>query len=135
MWIILAVLLLLIALYEFLGRMYLRKMLRGFAEEQSRRQVYLMYRYISRLLAFDGMKLSENPYDRAEEAEKAYDGHTALRFREFLRLINQVRFGDRDLQPEEYKKTAAYANALSRHIYQKQTKGKKFLMKFIFFYV
>lgn len=132
--IILAVLLL-IGIYECAGRYRIRKLLDSFGRVRTDAHVYVMYRYVAKLMAFDGHALPRDPYDRLAENGAAYDGATEISFGEFLRLVNRVRFGKVSLTGEEHKKMARYAKAIGSHIYSKQKKGKKFLMKFILFYV
>lgn len=128
-------LLLLIALYEVLGRMRIRRLLASFGTVGTKENVYAMYKYVTKVMAFDHHPIPANPYDKLEEVGSAYDAVTEIRFAQFLRLINDVRFGERNLSQEEHKKIAAYAKAAGRHIYSTQKRGKKFLMKFILFYV
>ncbi len=134
-WLILALVILLIAAYELIGRYRLHRMLASFGAVCTDAQVYAMYRYACRLMAFDRHPVPENPYDRLEEIAAAYDGATETTFAEFLRMVNKVRFGKEHLTEEEHKKMARYVITAGSHIYSGQKTGKKFLMKFIFFYV
>ena len=135
LWLILLALLLLIGIFECAGRYRIRRLLDSFGKIRTDAQVYVMYRYVAKLMAFDGHKIPTNPYDRFEEISGAYDGATEISFGEFLRLVNRVRFGKVSLTNEEHKKMARYAKAVGAHIYSGQKAGKKFLMKFILFYV
>ena len=134
-WLILAFVILLIAAYEVIGRYRLRRMLASFGTVCTDAQVYAMYRYACRVMAFDRHPVPENPYDRLEEIAAAYDGATETTFAEFLRMVNKVRFGKEHLTEKEHKKMARYVITAGSHIYSGQKTGKKFLMKFIFFYV
>lgn len=135
LWLILLALLLLIGIFECAGRYRIRRLLDSFGKIRTDAQVYVMYRYVAKLMAFDGHKIPTNPYDQFEEVSGAYDGATEISFGEFLRLVNRVRFGKVSLTKEEHKKMARYAKAVGTHIYSGQKAGKKFLMKFILFYV
>lgn len=75
LWLLLAlaVVLAAAALYEWLGRRYVKRQMAAFAEDHSQEQVYAMYRYLGRLLAFDKHPLPANPYDQLEELAELYD--------------------------------------------------------------
>lgn len=150
LWFVLLALLVLIGLFEFFGRRYIRKLLASFGSVCTDQQVYVMYRYTGKVMAFDRHPLPANPYDKLEEISAAYDpisgvasqdGHGTgscageLTFEEFLHLVNKVRFGGESLSEEEHKKMARYAVCIGSHVYSRQKKGRKFLMKFILFYV
>ncbi|MCQ4635644.1 transglutaminase-like domain-containing protein [Anaerovorax odorimutans] len=135
LWFVLLAVLLLIAVYEILGRWRIRKLLASFGTVRTDAQVYAMYRYVGKVMAFDKHPLPANPYDKLEEISAAYDAVTEIRFAEFLRMVNKVRFGEGDLSEEEHKKMARYAVKAGSHIYASSKRGRKFLMKFILFYV
>lgn len=132
---ILMALLLLIAIIQCIGRYRIRRLLDSFGTVCTQAQVYAMYRYVAKVLRFDGHPLARDPYEGAKEVVQLYDAAAGGSFLEFLNLVNSVRFGGRTLFEEEHKKMARYAKALGSHIYSRQKRGKKFLMKFIFFYV
>lgn len=134
-WLLLPAALLLAALYELAGRYRMRRLLASFGKVYTREQVFEIYRYVSRIMAFDGHPLPEDPYDKLEEVSKAYDRETDITFRRFLGLVGKVRFGHETLTREEHKQLAHYALKTGRYIYRSQKRGKKFLMKFIFFYI
>lgn len=134
-WLLLPALILLAALYELVGRYRIRKQLASFGAVYTDEQVFVIYRYVSRVMAFDGHPLSEDPYDKLEEISKAYDQATEMPFHAFLGLVEKVRFGCESLTKEEHKQLARYGIQTGKHIYQSQSSGKKFLMKFIFFCV
>lgn len=134
-WFILPGILLLIALYEVLGRYRIQRLLASFGSVYTEAQVYEMYRYVGKLMAFDRHPLPVNPYDSLWEISRIYNSATEVPFAEFLRLANKVRFGREKLTPEEHKRMARYAIRAGSHIYSRQKIGKKFLMKFILFYV
>ena len=102
LWLILLALLLLIGIFECAGRYRIRRLLDSFGKIRTDAQVYVMYRYVAKLMAFDGHKIPTNPYDRFEEISGAYDGATEISFGEFLRLVNRVRFGKVSLTTVSY---------------------------------
>lgn len=134
-WLLPVSLILLIALYELAGRYRVRKLLETFGRIYTDRQVFSIYRYVSRIMAFDGHPLPPDPYDKLEEISRAYDMATEITFAEFLGFVAKVRFGGEHLSKEEHKKMARYALQAGSHIYQSQGRGRKFLMKFILFYL
>lgn len=135
LWFILLAVLLLLAAFEVLGRRHIRKLMASFGTICSDAQVYAMYRYMGRLTAFDKHPLTANPYDKLEEISEKYDPVTEMGFAEYLRLVHQVRFGKVSLSEDEHKKMARYVKAIGSHVYSTQNRVKKFLMKFILFYV
>lgn len=134
-WLLIPAVLLLAALYEIVGRCRIRRLMASFGTVYTDEQVFVIYRYVSRLMALDGHSLPANPYDRLEEVAKAYDHVTGISFREFLRLVGKVRFGHESLTRAEHKALAQYAVKAGRHIYRSQKRGKRFLMRFILFCV
>ncbi len=132
---ILLILLLLIGVYEYLGRRRIKKLLASFETEHSDETVYRIYQYMSKVLAFCGHDLPQNPYDKIEEISALLDPVTNIPFAEFLRLANQVRFGGKSLTEEEQGRMARCAGKAGSHVYAVSGKRKKFIMKFIFFYV
>lgn len=135
LWLILPAILLLLAIYELLGRRRIRRLLDSFGTICTDSQVYAMYRYVGKVMAFDKHPLPENPYERLEEISKTYDPVTEISFAQFLRLVNRVRFGGESLSEEEHKKMAHYVKEAGSHVYSRSKRGRKFLMKFILFYV
>ncbi len=135
LWLILAALILLILIYELAGRRHIKRLLASFRTVMTDRTVFRMYRYSCRLMAFDGYRPSDDPYDRLDEISECYDGVSEMTYAEFLRLVNRVRFGGMSLDEEEHKKTAAYVTGIGRHVYAQQNAVKKFIMKFVIFYV
>ena len=133
-WLLPISLILLAALYELAGRYRIQRLLKSFGRVYTDEQVFSVYRYVSRIMAFDGHPLPLDPYDKLEEISRIYDTATEIPFAEFLGLPAKVRFGRESLSKEEHKKMARYALQAGSHIYQSQSKGKKFLMKFILFY-
>lgn len=133
--IILSIILLLIIIYEVQGRLRLKNRLKKFGAVHTDEQVYAMYRYAGRLMKYDKHKLPENPYDKLDEISAAYDSAVETGFAEYLRMVNQVRFGRISITEEEHKKMAGYTLGIADHIYSKQNIIKKFIMKFILFYV
>ena len=139
--------LLAILIYELAGRRHVRKRYTTFESVFTDAVVYAMYKYVSRLMAFDKHKLPANPYDRLDEISECYDSReeqcakvseragTAMTFTEFLRLVNRVRFGRVSLTETEHKKMAAYVKYIGSQIYNRQSRIRKFIMKFIVFYV
>ncbi len=137
LWLLLipAVLLLLAAAFEAIGRYRIRTLLRSFGTVRTNEQAYAMYQYMSKVMAFDKHPIPANPYDGAEEISLAYDAAAGIAFTEILSLIHWVRFGGGELSAGEHEKMARYVKAIGSHVYAKQKKGRKFLMKFILFYV
>lgn len=134
-WFILLAIILLIVLFELIGRRHIRKLLASFGTVFTDAKVYAMYKYVGRLMSFDRHPIPVNPYDRLHEISECYDGAADMGFGEFLKLVNQVRFGGISLTEDEHKKMADYAVYIGRHVYSKQNRFRKFLMKFIIFYV
>lgn len=167
-----AILLLLIAAFEAIGRYRIRKLLNSFGTVHTNGQVYAMYRYVSKIMAFDKHPLAVNPYDSMAEISATYDsagavgkagaagdagtgdagsagdakepgGQSAgaaaspadIRFAEFLEMVHWVRFGGGELSAQEHEKMARYVKAIAKRVYGQQKKRRKFLMKFILFYV
>lgn len=126
---------LLIAMFEYLGRRRTNRMLDSFGKEYTDGKVYEMYRYMTKLMALDGHKVPADPYDAADEIESAYEGADELTFAGILRLVNRVRFGKKPLTEEEHKKMASYVMNIRSYVYNRQNKFKKFVMKFILFCV
>lgn len=135
LWLIPPLLILMILLYELMGRRRIKKLLASFGFVYTDETVYSMYRYVSKLMAFDKHRLADDPYDSLQEISLCYDGETEICFAEFLRLVSDLRFGGRSLTEEEHKKAAAYALAIGRRVYAKQNRFRKLLMKFVIFYV
>ena len=125
----------LIGLFEWAGRKRLRKRWRNFESVYTDAQVYGMYRYAGKLAAFDGKEFPLDPYERKEEFSRIYDSEDGLSFEAFLRLVYRVRFGGQTLTEDEHRRMAEYVKAMSRSVYDRQPRIKKFLMKFIFFYI
>lgn len=135
LWLVLPALLLLIVAYEFLGRRRIRKKLDTFGAVCTDEQVYAMYRYAGRVMAFDKHSLPDNPYDKLEELSLSYDAVTKISFAQFLEMTNRVRFGQESLTVEEHKKMARYVIQVGSHVYAASKSWRKFMMKFILFYV
>lgn len=135
LWFVLAAAVLLIIIYEMIGRWKTHKRLTSFATVHTDEQVYAMYAYVEKLMVFDKHPLPDNPYDRLEELSAVYDPVTGIPFAEFLRLVNRVRFGEGRLLEGEYEKLNQYARNLGKHVYAASSTGKKFLMKWIRFYI
>ncbi|MGN0701971.1 MAG: transglutaminase-like domain-containing protein [Lentihominibacter sp.] len=129
----------LIIIFEICGRLHVKKRTKYFETSCSDDAVYAMYRHVSRLMAFDRHKLPGNPYDKLEEISSVYDVHSdsdaGMDFREFLRLVNGLRFGKVKLKEEEHKKMAAYVKSIGSRVYDRQNIIRKMIMKFIVFYV
>lgn len=134
-WLLIPAVILLAALYEAAGRYRIRRLTASFGRVYTDEQVFVLYRYVSRLMAFDGHSLPADPYDKLKEVSEAYDRETGVSFRQFLNLVGKVRFGHESLTKVEHKELAHYALNVSRYIYRRQSKGRKFLMKFILFCV
>lgn len=134
-WLILPLILIMIAGYEIVGRYRANKLRASFGVIHTDRTVYEMYRYISRLMKFDGNRIHINPYENINDMAEKYDEYTDFKFAELLEVVNAVRFGNKTLPDETHKKLANYTRQLSAYIYKKQTGIKKFLMRFVFFYV
>lgn len=130
-----AILLLVIVFYEVIGRHRIRKLLRSFGTVRTNEQVYAMYHYLSKVMAFDKHPIPANPYDGLKELAEAYDRAGGMEFRAFINQMNWVRFGGGELSLEEHEKMASYVKSIGCHVYDQQKKGRKFLMKFILFYV
>ena len=138
---------LVILIYELAGRRHVRKRYATFETVFTDAVVYAMYKHVSRLMAFDKHKLPVDPYDRLDEISACYDGReergkdasteggAVMTFAEFLRLVNRVRFGRVSLTETEHKKMAAYVKYIGSQIYNRQSRIRKFIMKFIVFYV
>lgn len=135
LWFGLLLVLLLIAAFELLGRRHIKKLLASFGIVYTDQQVYAMYKYVGKVMAFDKRPLPANPYDKLEELSLRYDAAQEMTFAEFLRAVHKVRFGRESLTKEEHKKMARYAVSIGSHVYSSQKRGKKFIMKFILFYV
>ncbi|MGN0704780.1 MAG: transglutaminase-like domain-containing protein [Lentihominibacter sp.] len=135
LWLILLIIIAAVILYEVTGRIRIRKMLSLFGTEFTDVQVYAMYKYVGRIMSFDGHPIPADPYDGLDEISERYDDGSEMSFAVFLRLVNQVRFGGISLNEEEHKKMADYAVCTGRHVYSKQSRFRKFLMKFIIFCV
>lgn len=129
------ILLLLIAAFEAIGRYRIRTLMRSFGTLRTNEQVYAMYRYLSKVMAFDKHPIPADPYDGAAEISAVYDAATGIAFTEILSLIHWVRFGGGQLSAAEHEKMAGYVKTIGSHVYAHQKKGRKFLMKFILFYV
>lgn len=129
------ILLLLIAAFEAIGRYRIRTLTRSFGTLRTNEQVYAMYRYLSKVMAFDKHPIPADPYDGAAEISAVYDAATGIAFTEILSLIHWVRFGGGQLSAAEHEKMAGYVKTIGSHVYAHQKKGRKFLMKFILFYV
>lgn len=135
LWLIPILLILFIAAFEFFGHRRIKKLFDFFNRDCTDRQVYAVYKYIGKVMAFDRHPVPEDPYDSLEEIASVYDPVTEIKFAEYLRLVHKVRFGKMSLSEEEHKKMARYAAAVGSHVYLSQKKGRRFLMKFILFYV
>ncbi|MGN0706263.1 MAG: transglutaminase-like domain-containing protein [Lentihominibacter sp.] len=129
----------LIIVLEIAGRVHVKRRWKYFETSVSDDAVYSMYRYVSRIMAFDKHKLPADPYDSLKETSSAYDAETGetrdMGFAEFVRKVSGVRFGGLKLSEEEHKKMAAYVRDTGSRIYGRQNAVKKMIMKFILFYV
>lgn len=134
-WLLGLILLLAIILFESIGRYRIAKLRKSFGSVKTDEQVYVIYRYISKVLAFDRHGLTPDPHEKIPEIVENYDAVTPIGFEEYLHIVYNLRFGKISPTEEEHKKMASYAICIGNHIYKKQNKGKKFLMKFIYFYV
>ena len=135
LWFLPALVLLLIAAFELFGRRRIQKLLASFGTICTDQQVYAMYKYVGKVMAFDKHPLPANPYDKLEELSQRYDAATGVTLEAFLRMVHKVRFGREHLSEAEHKKMAQYAVCIGSHVYSVQKKRRKFLMKFILFYV
>ncbi|NBI61742.1 transglutaminase domain-containing protein [Clostridiales bacterium] len=134
-WLLLLVILAAAALYEYLGRQRVKKRLAAFCTDYSQQQVYAMYHYLEKIMAFDKHPLPADPYERLAEFSMIYDKDGGLSFEGMLRLVYRVRFGGEDLTPQEHEQMAGYAQWVADQVYGRQNQTGRFLMKFILFYV
>lgn len=134
-WFVLAAILLAMVLYEYLGRQRVKKRLACFGTDCTEQQVYAMYRYLGKIMAFDKHPLPANPYEQLEEFAKVYDKEGEFSFVRLLRMVHQVRFGNQNITPEEHREMARYVKWAASQVYDRQKRVGKFLMKFILFYV
>lgn len=134
-WLFLLIVLAAAALYEYLGRRQAKKRLAAFGTDCSRQQAYAMYRYMGKLMAFDRHPLPADPYDHLVEFGLIYDKDGGLSFEQMLRLIYRMRFGGEDLTPQEHAEMDSYVGWVAEQVYGRQNQARKFLMKFVFFYV
>lgn len=134
-WLVLLAVLLAAVIYEYLGRRHIRKLMASFGAVCTVHQVYAMYRYLGKIMAFDRHPLPANPYDKLEEFSAIYDKTGEFSFARLLRMVHQVRFGGGNLSPEEHKEMARCVKWAASRIYDRQKWFRKFLMKFILFYV
>ncbi len=135
LWLILLAVALLIAVFEVIGRKMGAKKRASFSTVFSDEKVYEMYRYLSRLLRLDKRPLPADPYDRLEELTEAYAGISDMDMAGFLRLVSQVRFGRKSVSGDQQKEMAGFVLEMAEHIYSRQNRFKRFLMKFILFCV
>ena len=135
LWLIIPALLLLAAIVELIGRRKIRSKLNSFGTVINDDKVYEMYKYTAKLMSFDKHPIPADPYDRLQEISDCYNHATELSFAEFIRMVNRLRFGNISLNKEEHKKMAGYAVGIGSHIYSKQGRFRKFIMKYIIFYV
>ena len=134
-WLILIAFVILILMYELLGRYRMNKLRSAFGTVFTDKQGYDMYRYVCRVLKFDSIKLPKNAYDKVDEVSETYDGATDMNFYDFLEIINGMRFGEKILGESEHKEMATYVKELNSSVYNRQGRLRKFLMRFVFFYV
>ena len=138
LWYVLAGLLflvLLVLLFELMGKYRMKRIKATFGTIFTEKQVYDMYKYIVKVMKFDGIRLSANPLDRNAEISKRYDTDTNIKFEQVIVRVSSVRFGHKVWNEDTHKDIALYTERLTDAVYNKQTKFKKFLMKFVFFYV
>ncbi len=134
-WVVLAAILLAIALCEYLGRQRMKKRLAAFGTECTEQQVYAMYGYLGKIMAFDKHPLRADPYEQLEELTAIYDKEGGLSFEQLLQMVYRVRFGGSNLTPEEHREMARYVQEAAQQVYQRQKPVQKFIMKFVLFYV
>lgn len=134
-WIAALLLILLAAVLEYLGIRKGKKHRASFGTVFTDEKVYEMYSYVRRMMTIDKNPLTSDPYDKLQEISDIYDVATAMTFSEFLRLVSKVRFGGGSLTEEEHKKMAEYALCIGSHVYEKQSRVKRFMMRFIIFCV
>lgn len=133
LWFVLTGFILTMILYEIIGRYRMNKLRASFGTVFSDKQIYDIYKYTNRLFKLSGIRLSNNPYDQAEEVSVAYDSFTSIGFYEFLGVVNAVRFGHKEINEETHKAIALYTFELNNRIYQTQNGFKKFIMKYVLF--
>lgn len=129
------ILILVIAMFEGIGRYRIKKLRESFGTVMTDQQVYVIYSYISKVMAFDKHEIAPDPNEKIQEIAETYDAVMPIAFEEYLRIVHKLRFGKISPTEEEHKKMASYAICIGNHVYNVQKKGKKFLMKFIYFYV
>ncbi|MGI6737506.1 MAG: transglutaminase domain-containing protein [Anaerovoracaceae bacterium] len=113
-----------VAAAEFIGHRRLRR----------RRDWSDCFRYLCRLLAFDGFRrVRRDPCRRSEEIGARYDAATTLSYRAAIRLIYQVRFGETALTEEETDALNAYVRELAATIYMGCPWYRRLLMRGILF--
>ncbi len=134
-WFVFAAVLLAIALYEYLGRQRMKKRLAAFGTDYTEQQVYAMYGYLGKIMAFDKHPLQADPYEQLEELAGVYDKEGGLSFGQLLRMVHQVRFGGKNLTPEEHREMAQYVQGIANQVYERQKPVGRFVMKFVLFYV
>ncbi|MFR2563954.1 MAG: transglutaminase-like domain-containing protein [Anaerovoracaceae bacterium] len=130
--------LLLIILYEIIGRRYAARRKKKLKEGRDTGAVYARYRYFEKIMKAAGHPVSSDPYDNAADIENAAGEAMAasgMGYMQMLRLVNAVRFGDAEMTAEEHEKMADCIFAAARHVYSSSGRMKRFFLKFIVFYV
>lgn len=133
-YLLISVIILLLIILELLGRLRIKKLLASFTTPGDA-QVYKMYRYVGKAMAFDGNPLPIDPYEKLAELSDRYDGAAEMTTAQFFRLVSRVRFGGGSLTASEQNDMARYAVGIGRHVYTSQNMWKRFVMKFIRFLV
>lgn len=130
--------LLLIILYELAGRRYAARREKKLRAGRDSASVYARYRYFVKIMRATGHTVAADPYDNAEDIDKtAGEVMTAagMSYREMLRAVSAVRFGDAQLTDEEHEKMADCIFAAAGHVYGSSGRIRRFLLKFIVFFV
>lgn len=138
LWLILMIvailLIAMILVYLIAGRYYKKRRMREFLQENTTDAAISMYRYFTRLLAFEKMKIDNTAaYEVLEAAKEGYDITAGLTLKQFLDTVYKARYSakDRLLGSEEMTCLLTYITGISSLIYSRQKRHRELLMRLL----
>lgn len=94
------------------------------------RDVAGMYRYLSKVLAFDEIRIREDPYRPLEKVAARYDAVTPeMTYEQALRLLYQDRYSENRLQKQQIRALDRYSREVAGAVYARQRLWRKCWMR------
>lgn len=96
------------------------------------KDIYGMYNYLCRLMAFDGINIKDDPYRSLKEVSDRYDVYTGnISYETVLRMLYQDRYSDEKLTIEQIAELDTYSRDVAIAVYERQPWYRKIWMRFI----